>query len=329
MGELSPKSLKPLTKAEVGQLTAPAFMASVIRRVHMVVENSIESLGHAHSFEDGSFGGKQMARVDSTAEDRFKLEIKQNTKGFDGSKVVIYGEESLSNKSIDLTDMRRTCVLVDMIDGTDLLKKDFSNWCSAVVVYSPHLRRIESAYVYTNSEFGRFLYYADSDENAWKIKVEVDGSIGQESEFVDLKISACSVALREASVCVYAQKAKNFLKLLELGGNPNFKEAIQAMASGGNGQQFRFYNFAGNPMMARMAEDKVHVVFDLAGQAPHDVVPGAFIALTAGAFMIDLDGNEISKDTLAATLAKPSSTRIKYIVASNKKLAHELLDIIR
>jgi fructose-1,6-bisphosphatase/inositol monophosphatase family enzyme len=60
---------------------------------------------------------------------------------------------------------------------------------------------------------------------------------------------------------------------------------------------FRFYDFAGNPMMARLGEGIVDVVFDKNGQAPHDVVPGAYIAKKAGGVMKDFDGKMLDDDS--------------------------------
>lgn len=84
---------------------------------------------------------------------------------------------------------------------------------------------------------------------------------------------------------------------------------------------FRFYNLAGNPMMARLAEGTVDVVLELDGQLPHDVVPGAYIAMKAGAVFGNIDGDKtFSEQELADFLLKPADQSIRYILAANKDL---------
>jgi hypothetical protein len=87
----------------------------------------------------------------------------------------------------------------------------------------------------------------------------------------------------------------------------------------------RFYNFGGNPMMARLANgENVHAVFENVGQFPHDAAPGAFIGLQAGAHLMSLSEKSISADDLAQSLMTPSGAELQYVLASTKEIASEL-----
>jgi fructose-1,6-bisphosphatase/inositol monophosphatase family enzyme len=59
----------------------------------------------------------------------------------------------------------------------------------------------------------------------------------------------------------------------------------------------RIYNLGGNPMMLKVAERTIDAVFEVVGQHPHDVVPGAYIARQAGAIVKDLQGNDLALKT--------------------------------
>ena len=72
-------------------------------------------------------------------------------------------------------------------------------------------------------------------------------------------------------------------------------------------------NLGGNPMMVKVADGNLHAVFELLGQKPHDVVPGAFIARAAGAVVRDLKGEDLN---LANTLMTPNMGQMKYIIAA-------------
>ena len=69
---------------------------------------------------------------------------------------------------------------------------------------------------------------------------------------------------------------------------------------------------------------KIDAVFDVHGQWPHDVVPGAYIAQKAGAIFTDLNGEPIN---WGSVLKKPASDKITYILASTDKLSKELQHI--
>jgi hypothetical protein len=108
---------------------------------------------------------------------------------------------------------------------------------------------------------------------------------------------------------------------------------------------FRIYNLAGIPMLVKLTDHQVKnaknidVVFDIHGQNPHDVVPGAYLAKKAGAtvrqFIIEEDkvtkekkvrAEDISYATLEESLIQPAAptSRLKYFVTSTKELADQI-----
>jgi fructose-1,6-bisphosphatase/inositol monophosphatase family enzyme len=265
-----------------------------------------------------------MTRVDEDAEDAFADSIEKDF----NDEVILWGEESI-NTSINLDNEERPCILVDMIDGTDLLERGFSNWCSAIVIFTPTNKRINGAYVALQSENRTYMYYAlGHEDNAFKIEYtqKTDGkvSFGQE---IKLKGPAIDKLLKDASVCSYGQKSGNLLELLKLN---NKHKLIQILNNNeANEVKFRFYNLAGNPMMAKLAEGIVDVVFDIKGQAPHDVVPGAFIAMKAGASLWDIEeGKSLSDSSLVMKLLHPGGSRIKYVLAANQNMVTEMTGLL-
>ncbi|TDA25606.1 MAG: hypothetical protein DSO00_08510, partial [Archaeoglobi archaeon] len=52
---------------------------------------------------------------------------------------------------------------------------------------------------------------------------------------------------------------------------------------------FRIYNLAGNPVMVKLVDHRIKdargidAVIEIKGQKPHDMAPGAYIALKGGA----------------------------------------------
>ena len=77
-------------------------------------------------------------------------------------------------------------------------------------------------------------------------------------------------------------------------------------------------------MMLKVANGTMDAVFDLTGPKPHDVVPGAYIALKAGAFLGDMRGNKIQEINLAESLLRPDEKGPAYILAGTRQLYKEL-----
>jgi hypothetical protein len=190
---------------------------------------------------------KPMAWVDALAEDTFARKLHET---FPRDKVLVLGEESLELEP-NLETEQRICILVDMVDGTDLLERDFGNWCSAVVVYSPG-RTIEAAYVAVRSSTRNTLYYSVSSEFPQKCHYDAD-----QRKFVDasgVSGPTAAIQLEDAVVCAYAQKAFAVLNLYGMDSSSlkdwlertkRTNSDMKRTAAGELG--FRFYNLAGNP----------------------------------------------------------------------------------
>jgi fructose-1,6-bisphosphatase/inositol monophosphatase family enzyme len=289
-------------------------------------------------------GQKSLYQVDLMAESNFRTLIRDQRKLFPGSDISFWGEESIHNNP-DLRNEKGVVILSDIIDGTDLLYRDFANWCSAVIVFTPKDRRVEAAYVAVESGRDFSVYYALAGGRYGKLTEPImtfamasklhEGSkqgkakIREFNESNDLRLGEAT-CLSEASVCLYAQKARNLRALLDLSGKENFRRWLQTVDAERKpeGQGFRFYNLAGNPMMARMTDGKVDVVLDLVGQAPHDVLPGAFIAKSLGAVFGSVDGRQFSDAETIEWLLKPAESKIKYVLAGNKKLYEEVVSLL-
>jgi len=253
------------------------------------------------------------------------------------SGVAAAGEETLT-ASIDWRAEKKDCVLFDMVDGTDLMERGFANWCSAIVVFNPRRARIEGAFVALSDAT---MYYAtERTDGVFKINlndtIEANRSRRQP---ISLRIpSNIKKDFRDATVCMYGQKSKNLLSLLNLANErsrfpgwlqENIRLDEDRKSSRQQNLEFRFYNFAGNPMMARLAEGAVDVVFDLSDQYLHDVVPGAFIAMQAGGFLGSTkERREIKTGELAQMLFRPAE-KLSYILALNEELYQEAYAVLR
>lgn len=304
-----------MTSRDLEDLLSPEFMVRQIIRVHRFIRRSIAA-SPAGAFESYFFetsrGLKPLTVVDLFAERMFMDIIHTH---FGSDRILVLGEESL-REDVDLTNEERTCVLIDMIDGTDLLRRGFSNWCSAVAVFSPRERRIEGAYVALPN---RSLYYATADEPGARKVALSEASLKGAKGPQELPGPSADADLSKATVCTYAQKPRNLQEVSRLLLRPQVQSWLQTAT------ESRFYSLAGNPMMIRVPEGTVDLVFELRGQAPHDMIPGAFIATKAGAVLTGLDGSPLGEEELTRRLCRPAhaGARLTYLLAANAGLADE------
>lgn len=231
---------------------------------------------------------------------------------------ITIGEERLRDTSFNLAKEDKLVVLVDMIDGTDLLERGLSNWCSAMVFYYPPERRILASIVAIPNDYA---YFAREDiDSAFKCLIH------KRAEVMEVVGPSEVRNLDSASLAFYGQKVANFLSVAD---HPTFISHLKDLdGSHGGKLKTRVYNLAGNPMMMRLIDghSRIDAVFDLEGQAPHDVVPGAYIAQKAGAIFCDLKGKPIDLEDLAQALIRPAdpNSRISYILSSTEELSREL-----
>jgi fructose-1,6-bisphosphatase/inositol monophosphatase family enzyme len=222
-----------------------------------------------------------------------------------GKNIVVYGEESLRDHNLDLSKEKNVVALLDMVDGSDLLVLDLSNWCSAIVFFQPDPDKPKILLSLVGDSFGRIYYAARNEKGAYVIPP---------NKGIEKRISispSTTKKLKDAKVCFYGQKSKNFLPILK------HKKFITALESMG-----RLYNLGGNPMMVKVAEGTIDAVFELVGQSPHDVVAGAYIAKKAGAILLDLTGKPVE---LEKSLLQPAKNKLVYVLASEKQLYNSII----
>jgi fructose-1,6-bisphosphatase/inositol monophosphatase family enzyme len=278
------------------------------------------------AFEEHALGRrmKKCLGIDSYAEQQCSTLIRKILHG-QGKKWHFFGEEKLRNPSLDLSHANNICVLADAVDGTDLLERDLSNWCSTFAVFDPRCaagQKLLASFVGTPN---KDIYYARSDlPGAYFVAA---------STTTPIPVTGPSEvkSLKEASICFYGQKVSNLYKTMKTGFLDSINQAITSSDKKATDHTLRVYNLAGIPMMVRLAHNtyrgarRIDAVFDVAGQMPHDVVPGAFIAKKAGAVILGLDGKEITYEILEDHLMRPAQSRMKYVLAATPELASELI----
>ena len=241
-----------------------------------------------------------------------------------GNRIEIRGEES----SLEQVPKDRIAALMDMLDGSDLLERGLGNWCSAVVFFDSARRRVVASVVGLPS---RRIYYASASQKGAHVILPKFGDRRQRISH-PLHVKSSRVQLKDASVAFYGQKVRNLLSILPpssgfLGGLSRLAHDLKQEQETPQASAFRIYNFGGNPMMLKLAEGRIDAVFDVQGQQCHDVIPGAYIALKAGAVLRDLEDHDISEETLAAKLENPAA-KLQYVLASNRQLADELVRLL-
>ena len=290
---------------------------TVIREVQRVVAKKIR-LNPIRAFTPLEVKGrnnKKLLGVDYAAESEAADMLREKI-----PDLVTLGEESLTDKSLDLTEEKSLVVLMDMVDGTDLLERGLSNWCSAMVFFYPAERRILGSFV---GIFGHGVYFATDHLSPrfqpYSSKGTAPREVSSPAKDVDARFQ-WATKLEDASVAYYGQKKMNYLSLAS---DSRFTARISALPEGA---ETRIYNLAGNPMMMRVIDGhkRIDAVFDVQGQHPHDVAPGAFIASKVpGVVFTDMSGGEID---LTTSLLRPASDehKLKYVLAGTESLAAEI-----
>jgi fructose-1,6-bisphosphatase/inositol monophosphatase family enzyme len=270
---------------------------------------------HLSSSRDSNNPTRQMDRI---AQDNLKLHLDVLFE----KKILFVAEEPESSDyriPDDLAKSQVDVAVLDPIDGTDLWAKGFSNWCISVAIFEPKRERIRASFVgYSSGD----IFWA-SERGAFRHSLD-----GRNYPLTVARNE--NLRLMDATVCFYGQKPANFLAVQENLSISRMLRSVQdqkelAQKLGDDVPQFRIYNLAGNPMMVRMTssegvEAAVDVVFELKGQKAFDVVPGAFIAKQAGAFIVDLENNEID---LHKAL-RNHKTKMTYILGASRALVSDM-----
>ncbi len=272
------------------------------------------------AFEPLAIGtrGKPLLAIDLVAERNAARELHRALASY---SLLVLGEESLRDQDLDLTTEQRLVVLVDMIDGTDLLERSLSNWCSALVFYYPPQRQILAAFVGLPHDA---IYFA-TNESSYPRKYRYHGGPAM------LRVSGPSAVktIEDSSLAFYGQKPSNLSSVVDSGLFAYLAHLHHVHSETRRELKTRVYNIAGNPIAMKLIDgpSRVDAVFDLHGQAPHDIVPGAFIAQKAGASFCDLNGRPIDLNQI---LLRPADrkARLRYILASTQQLSVQLRQCI-
>ena len=288
-----------------------------IERIQREVKTLVRNDPHG-AFEPATIGlrAKPLLPVDLVMEKNAGIELHQR---LGSGRVMVIGEESLRNQDLDLSAETRMVVLVDMIDGTDLLQRGLSNWCSAMVFYDCQCTEIVAAFVGLPDEG---IYFATKDD-LWPFVYRYGSSAP-----VPVAGPSCIRTLADSAIGYYGQKVGAFCSVARHRELIGFLETLELeCATQGKSLKTRIYNFAGNPMAIRMidgiSDSRIDAILELNGQAPHDIVSGAFIAQKAGAIFCNLEGGSVDLNHLLQRPADPKS-RIRYILAATEDLSREI-----
>jgi len=292
---------------------------------------------------------KPALTVDWDAEQNFRREFRRHKNAMFGD-VSVYGEESISSDT-NLTEEDGLVALVDMVDGTDLLERNLSNWCSAAVFFYPKDRdagmRIAAACVGLPS--GKI--YFTHEKMKKEVRFEKFDRHGNERTISGTVAGPSSVTrLENASICFYGQKPSSLLKMAQtdlfayLAKKENERKIKRKEAEKSDSvlieknKENRIYTLSGIPMMMKLIDHQVPIaanidaVIQLDGQHPHDAVPGLYIARQGGAFILNLKTEkEMTDEELEHGLPRPGhdDEKMAYVVACTPELCYEILPHIR
>lgn len=245
----------------------------------------------------------------------------------------ILSEEGVGTQRIpaSLEHIEKTVALIDPIDGTDLHARGLSNWCSSIVFFYPPEERILCSIVALES--GR-IYYANSSGSFRKLPTDEDSPNVEQESLPIFRRRAQNLA--DASVCFVGQKFSQISRLIGQPGlletfldflqDLRFKAEAEKSADAGTTVHFRLYNLGGNPMVCRLADGGVDLVFDLRGHQAHDLIPAAFIVQQADLCVADLRTGRLLD--LGRMMLKPKQ-RIPYVAATHRKLITDFRRCLR
>jgi fructose-1,6-bisphosphatase/inositol monophosphatase family enzyme len=283
--------------------------------------------------------------VDEDAEDNFRDAFQAQIHDAN-----IWGEESIKPET-NFTNERGLFALVDMVDGTDLLERNLSNWCSAGVFFYPERKegkRIVAACVGMPS---RRVYYAYEGLNEVRYQQMRWDPVQQRKiiKWDRAKGTSGVKKLQNASICFYGQKATSLLKVADTKlFNYLAEKQLERESRKKKGEkrtkvvvdkekENRIYNLSGIPMMMRLIDHQVKeaatidVILQLGGQHPHDAVPGLYIARKGGAFILNLKTQkEMTEEELDQGLLRPGhpDEGMEYIVGATENLCREILPLL-
>jgi 3'-phosphoadenosine 5'-phosphosulfate (PAPS) 3'-phosphatase len=322
--------------------TITELMRTAILAVHEAqreIRKERTKLEHSPTAAEGDFDhvltdtGEHTSSVDRRVEDAVRDVFLSRYK----ERVHVEGEESLKYKAF--TGWKtRYCVLVDAVDGTDLVAMGVDLWCSAIAIYDHSHRRVLGSIVGLPS--GAICATRVDRKKAWFVPDQrnVDGAWLESNAQVgalptDQILAGCSGTKDplKAHIAYYGQKPDSFLAVATNRKFLEFLQKVDGKRKRGHKSKVRIYNFAGNPIMVKLADrkmgrsdqpvaDGVDIIFEIRGQKAHDFVPGAYIATQMGAHLCDLSGALISESDLGTKVEYPCSKTV-YLLAATRQLA--------
>lgn len=228
---------------------------------------------------------------------------------------------------------------MDIVDGTDLLLRSLSNWCSAVIYFYPPEQHIIASFVADSD--GNLFFASDlSNSSSYFLRAGAKKAVPLELRHSPANLEDAVInfvlgrpsgplttrpSMSDAAIAYYGQKPPHFLSPYSTAlrtAMEQYAERIQRNERPGPAS--RIYNLGGNPMIVRVANGMMDAVFDLERPKAHDIVAGAYIALKAGAVLGDLENHTISEERLAEYLLKPNDPGPAYIAAGTPTVYEEL-----
>jgi fructose-1,6-bisphosphatase/inositol monophosphatase family enzyme len=295
--------------------------------VREVIERIVATVGEdrARALAPARIGSSQkpVLAIDLIAECEASCSLMRYAKcyGYDGPRPVILGEESLHTPQLDVFDADGPVILHDTLDGSDELEQGFAGWCVAMTIFHPHSGEILAAFVGGPTQGIYFSFQGLAGRCSYHSSLQAVSP-----DIIDLDGPSSTTSLSECLLGVYAQKPS---RLSAMYHNPRFLALLDAMQESGRA---RIRTQAGNPMMLRLVHKqgwrRFDAILDLPGQWPHDIAPGAIIALQKGATMLDLrSGRELDLVPLLCRPADPRS-RVPYVIAATPELAATLCGLL-
>ena len=219
--------------------------------------------------------------------------------------------------------------LLDMLDGSDLLKRNLGNWCSAATIFDVDSPKIITALVGMPS--GEIYFVRNADPTCAFLRPPNRGE--GDNRIRQVRMERRELKLQDASICFYGQKPGKLSSFCSSKRKMGrwLKQTSKVMDSKKRAYdcpKMRIYTLAGNPMMISLIEDRIDAVVELSGQRCHDVVPGFVIALRAGAVLRDLSNKPITEERIAESLRNPEH-KFAYVLACSENLATELVELLQ
>lgn len=237
--------------------------------------------------------------------------------------IQIQGEES----TLD-TFSGGLSALLDMLDGSDLLKRNLGNWCSAATIFDSDTAKVITALVGMPN---REIYFTQNSNSTCAFVRTPRGTSGY--EISEVRMARREVTVEDASLCFYGQKPGRLSSFSNSNNGmgrrlKEISELMEAKKEDFDCPKMRIYTLAGNPMMINLVEGRVDAVIELSGQKCHDVVPGFIIALRSGAVLKDFSNEDITEEQIVSSLRDPK-LKFSYVLACSKRLATELVMLLQ